>query len=83
MPSSLFASTSLGAALHDHGVHRRDIDRTVVWWMMSKPGETIMLVRYGAPHLKIDHDGNVTEVAPPSRGTAAAACLASRERRAS
>lgn len=64
--SSFFDSTKVGAALVGQGVGRRDRELAVAWWFFSKPGEAMMLVRYGAPHLRIDHEGTVTEVAPPS-----------------
>jgi hypothetical protein len=58
---SLFDLTPLGAALRERGVGAKDRDRAVSWWLMSKPGETMLLVRYDGPHLLIDSDGNVTE----------------------
>lgn len=50
-------------ALAAHGVGERDCRSALFWWMHVEPGQTMMLVRYGAPALRIDCDGNVTEVA--------------------
>lgn len=62
---SWFDCVPLAGELRSRNVHPRDVGIAVSWWLFSKPGEAMMLVGGRHPHLRIDHEGNVTEVAPP------------------
>lgn len=66
---SILDDNEVAAALKKRGVGYRDRQSVVSWWLFSNPGETLLLVRYDGPNLRVDHDGNVSEAPVPTAET--------------
>lgn len=55
----MFPAMGPASELRRLGVNQCDVDRCVLWWLIAPPGETMMLVRYGARNLIVGADGSV------------------------
>lgn len=61
---SAFRDVSLYLRLERLGLRHEDRIHAIFWWLNAKPGEKMMFVRYGAPNVIVDSDGNVSELVP-------------------